>query len=498
MYHLLQTTSTPRRAYSPSGVLTIGSEPPTEPDREKALPAEEQSASPESEAFRPEEQPTEAETTYTVIGELLPPEEDAPTTIILDTLPVPLETQAEAEEAEEQVEEEVTLPPLPSRSPKRLVPLCWTLFGGAIVLLAVLVVTQLLPWWTPSATVTIVPRTQSITTTLTAHLVLGTADPARQQVQSRPLAHITMSQQHTVATTGSGYQSAQAAYGWIVLYNALDTPQTIQAGTLLTGQDGIQITTDTTVTIPAGQFASNGHVGVSAHAVESGPQGNIVAQDIHGPCCRIDVLAENPTPFTGGTLAHSYQAVSAQDIGGTATALTTTLMQQVSSAYQGELESGESLLTPVKCTTQVTADHTQGTEATHVTVTVAETCQGIAYQSAQLHTLVIQALHQQAQKSQVGNAQLDSASLHFQITASSTQPGDLHVKADGTLVFQWNAQQQYALAALIAGKSETQATTVLLQQPGVSTVSIHLTGRETGGLPDDPGRIHFTFLVLGL
>jgi hypothetical protein len=365
--------------------------------------------------------------------------------------------------------------------------------GGAIVLLAVLIVTQVLPWWAPSAIVTIVPRTRPITATFTAHLVSGTADLTRQQVQSRALAKITMSQQQTIATTGSGYQPAQAAQGWIVLYNALTIPQTIPAGTLLTGQDGVQITTDITVTIPAGQLASNGQIGVSAHSVESGPQGNIGAQDIHGPCCRADVLAENPAPFTGGVEAHRYQAVSAQDLQGTATALTTILMQQVSLAYQGELASSESLLTPISCSTQIASNHAQGAEATHVTVTVSEACQGRAYQTAQLHTLVIQALNRHVQESQVGNEQLDSASLHIQSTASSMHPGDIHVEAKGMLVAQWSVAQQHALAAVIAGKSETQAMAVLLQQSGISTVSIQLEGRDTGVLPDDPARIHFAF-----
>jgi hypothetical protein len=255
----------------------------------------------------------------------------------------------------------------------------------------------------------------------------------------------------------------------------------------------VQITTDATVTIPAGQFASNGQIGVSAHAVESGPQGNVGAQDIHGPCCRADILAENPASFTGGVEAHRYQAVSAQDLQGTATALTATLMQQVSFAYQGELASSESLLTPLACSTQVASDHALGTEATHVTVTVSKACQGRAYHTAQLHTLVIQALNRQAQRNQVENEQLGSASLHLRLTTSSTHPNDLHIEAEGMLVAQWSGVQQHTLAAVIAGKSEAQATAVLLQQSGISTVSIQLKGRDTGVLPDDPARIHFAF-----
>ncbi|HEY3992252.1 MAG TPA: hypothetical protein VGM01_05155, partial [Ktedonobacteraceae bacterium] len=60
-------------------------------------------------------------------------------------------------------------------------------------------------------------------------------------------------------------------------------------------------------------------------------------------------------------------------------------------------------------------------------------------------------------------------------------------------VAQWSVAQQHALAAVIAGKSETQAMAVLLQQSGISTASIQLKGRDTGVLPDDPAHIHFAF-----
>ena len=477
MYHLLTVPGAPRRTRPVSRVPAPVNEQPGEPEEEAA--------------FEPEEgQPIEAEVTYP-IGEPVVPEKGEPTVIVIETLPVPADDQPEEHAPEDAPR------PLSSSSPHRspLAPIGWTLAGFGIILALVLVGTQVLPWWTPVAIVTIVPVTRPLRTTMTVHLVTGSADPTHDEVGGRHLASLTMSQQQTVTTTGNGYQPAQAAHGWITLYNALDTPQTIPAGTLLTGQDGTQVTTDTTVTIPAGQFARNGQARVSAHAVASGPAGNIVAQDIHGPCCRADVLAENLAPFAGGVDAQSYQAVRAQDIQGIATTLATTLLHQVSVAYQGELANGESLVTPLACTPQITSDHPPSSEATHVTVTVAEACQGMAYQAAQLHTLVIQAMNQQAQESQAGTFQLDSASLSVQVIASSTHPGDLHIKADGMLVAQWNTQQQDALALLIAGKSETQATALLLQQPGVSTVSMHLTGRDTGRLPDDPGRIQFAFWV---
>src|SRR5439155_19945851 len=90
----------------------------------------------------------------------------------------------------------------------------------------------------PIATVTIIPKSQTVT--LTGTLQLG-----------RLLNPITLSQSQTVATTGRGHQDARAAAGELIYYNGAFTPQTVEAGTLYTGNDGIQVLTNETVTIPA-------------------------------------------------------------------------------------------------------------------------------------------------------------------------------------------------------------------------------------------------------
>jgi VCBS repeat-containing protein len=132
--------------------------------------------------------------------------------------------------------------------------------------------------------------------------------------------------------------------------------------------------------------------------------------------------------------------VSTQDIQGASTALERALTQDATAAYQAELVDGERLLTPVACSAQVKADHPTGSEAAQVSVTV---------------------------------------------------------QARGTLLYQWGQSQQRALSVLVAGKSEAQAATLLEQQPGISTVTITMTGRDTSALPTDPGRIQFVFVTYG-
>ncbi|HEU5375456.1 MAG TPA: hypothetical protein VFV38_08460 [Ktedonobacteraceae bacterium] len=485
MYHLLKSQPRPRVSRRLADPCYANQEPGSqEPTAE---------LEPEIEA-RATTEPEDQEPVYTVIGEpVIPAEEAEGTTIVLAIQPATLDDQQRKDASEpEQMPWFVAL-----TRRRHLASLGWLLVGVALVLVGVLVVTLVLPWLEPSATVTIVPVAQPVSASFTAQLVPANADLARRQIQGRQLATLTMSQSKTIPTTGNGYQPAQAAHGWITLYNALPAAQTIPAGTLLIGQDSVQVTTDSTVTIPAANAPIEGQASVSAHATEPGPAGNIVALDINGPCCRANITAKNPTAFTGGQNARSFQAVSAQDIKGASAALEASLIQDVTAAYQAELQNGENLITPVSCNAQVSADQPQGSEAEQVTVSISEVCQGIAYNVAQMYTLVSQAFTQQTQENQTGGYQLDHKSLHVQVAPSSTRPGAIEIQARGTLLYQWNERQQRALAALIAGKSEAQATTLLEQQPGISSVAIQLNGRDTGTLTADPSRIQFVFVVYG-
>lgn len=505
MYHLLKSQRKLRIYQSLYYPLNENQKPgpepgaTQEPEPGSQQPATEQESGDEAGATQKRERESrtelnkaEQEPVYTIIGELVEAtQETGITTIVLD----PHSTLFEDQQDEETSEPELDNWSGPLTTRRRLAPLGWSLVGVALVLVGVLIVTLVLPWLGTSATVTIVPLTQPVNTSLTAQLVPGNADPVHQQIQGYQLATLTMSQSRTVPTTGSGYQPAQAAQGWIILYNALPIAQTVPAGTLLIGQDGVQVTTDTAVTIPAANAPIEGQASVSAHATEAGPTDNIAALDINGPCCRANITAKNPAAFTGGQSARSFRAVSPQDIKGAATALEASLTQDVTAAYQAELQDGENLITPVSCHARVSADHPQGSEAEQVTVSISEACQGSAYSAAQMQALVSQALNQQTQESQTGSYHLDFKSLHVQVTLSNTHPGTVEIQARGILLYQWNERQQRALAALIAGKSQAQATTLLEQQPGISSVAIQLNRRDAGTLPANPDRIQFFFVA---
>ena len=142
------------------------------------------------------------------------------------------------------------------------------------------------PIATLAATVTLVPETKTLSTALTVTaLATGTPEQARKQVAARVLVVSSPTQNQTVPTTGTGHAPARVGEGTVTFYNAVPYSQTVAAGTLLTGADGVEIVTDAPAVIPTGNPPIEGEVTVPAHATAIGPQGNIAPLDLNGLCC---------------------------------------------------------------------------------------------------------------------------------------------------------------------------------------------------------------------
>ena len=394
----------------------------------------------------------------------------------------------------EQETNESPFPPLPRKACRCVLPL---VIGALCFLLAVALGTvTLLTVFAPSATVTIIPISARITTTRTVTIVSSHANAAQQQVPGRLLETITLSQAKTVPVTGTGYQQARVAHGFITFYNALPAPQIIPAGEMLTGADGIEVVTLQQAVIPAGTLATNGQVTVLAQAVNPGPQGNIVANDIYGKCCRDNVFVRN-SPFRGGQDARSYQMVTQQNINSVASSLKASLDQSVQAALSQQVQPTETLVMPVPCTSTVTPDHKAGEEASHVQVTVSETCTGEVYDTRALHDLLMQTMTQQA-TGQLGDGYGLVGDIQASVTKATLNPhqgtATLQVKVISTWTYQFSQAQQAQIKLAIRGKSKEEATTLLLHMPGVQTVSI--STRNGDAIPTDVQRIHLNFVVL--
>ncbi len=384
------------------------------------------------------------------------------------------------------------MPPLPLKPRRRVLPfvvgaLCTFLATAMVVVTLVIILA-------PSATVTIIPISAQITISRTVTVV--PANATQQQVPGRSLASMTLSQARTVPATGTGHQPALAAHGPVTFYNALPAPQTIPAGELLRGADGVEVVTLQDAAVPAGTLATNGQATVAARAVNVGPGGNIAAGDIYGKCCRDDMFVSNG-PFRGGQDARTYQMVTQQDINGATSGLRATLDQSAQAALSQQVQPNETLVSPVPCASSVTSDHKAGEEASHVQVTVSETCAGEVYETSALLDLLRQAVTQEATR-RLGNSYGLVGDLWASITQATINTSQgratLQVKVMSTWVYQFSQARQDQIKLAIRGKSKAEATALLLRTPGVETVSIGARNGST--IPTDIQRIHLNFVIL--
>ncbi len=383
-----------------------------------------------------------------------------------------------------------------ARARRRLHPFPLVLAVLCVPLAGAFCVVYVLPLLAPSATVTIIPTSMQIAMTRAVTVVSTNANATQQQVPGRLLETIMLGQAKTVPATGTGHQQAQAAHGFITFYNALPAPQMIPAGELLTGAGGVEVVTLQQAVIPAGTLASNGQVTVPAQAVNVGPQGNIAANDMYGKCCRDNVFVSNG-PFHGGQNARSYQTVTQQNINKAVSSIKAGLDQSVQAALSQQVQPNETLVTPVPCISNVTPDHRTGEEASHVQVTVSETCTGEVYDTHALHDLLMRTLFKQV-IGQLGKGYGLVGDIQASITKATLNPhrgiAILQVKVISAWTYQFDQSQQAQIKLALRRKSKEEATSLLLHMPGVRTVSI--STRNGDALPMNIERIHLNFVIL--
>jgi hypothetical protein len=315
-----------------------------------------------------------------------------------------------------------------------------------------------------------------------------------------PTPTITLAQTRTVPATGKGHQDAQDAVGTITFYNGLLLSQTVAAGTRLPSSDGVQVVTDHAAVIPPAQATTPptyGQVTVFAHATQAGPQGNIPMRGVNEACCLPSVLAQNTVAFQGGQSERDYPVVTRADLDHVVTSLTATLTQGEYAALRAQLSSGEALVPPT-CTPTVTADHRPGEEAAAVTVTVAEHCTAIAYESAALQDEAVSLFTQEATR-QLGTRYGLIGTIQVRVLQAALTTDQewgittMSVRVEGIWSYQFSQDELQRIKRLVAGKTPRQARRALLRVPGIQRVSIDDIG-ENQGLPKDIASIHLLLL----
>ena len=356
------------------------------------------------------------------------------------------------------------------------------------------IISHVIPGSSPGATVTITPVRHDLKDAFLVTAVTGTPDPDQRQVPARKLRYATPPQSNTVSATGQVNTNPIQATGFLTFYNGNGFVYTVRAGTVFTDSSGVEVENVGAVNIPPGNPVSGyGRTTASAVAVVGGTGGNIKAFDFDlVQCCGSGaVYVSNPSAFTGGQNSQHYTAVSQSDIDGAANPLKTSQLQSAQKAFQALIKGNEQLVNPAQCNTDVTSNHKAGDRATSVTVTVTATCTGEVYDQKAATTMATSLLMSVAQKNYGSGYVLLDNKVVTDITSASIIDAkgtvSLNVRAEGVWFYQFSDTAKKNLAKLIAGKSEADAKTLLLHQPGVSDVQITIASGTV--LPSDPTNI---------
>ncbi len=265
--------------------------------------------------------------------------------------------------------------------------------AGGVFLLALVAV-----FLAPSATITVVPANQTITTTLavTASPQIRALDSANGQVPARPV-QILIEDTGQVLTTGVKRIPDAAAAGTVVFANRSLGPLTIPKGTTVHTATGtsVRFRTDEDASLPAGAFST---VRVPVKAVDPGLTGNVKAGNINvveGPLSfQISVL--NDADTTGGT-EKQVKYVTLQDRSN----LTDAIVQKIKgNSYTellkhnptGDILPAETLTLAVN---EASFDKSLDAEGTYLTGKVRATVSGLVVDNDNLKTMVAARLQDQ-------------------------------------------------------------------------------------------------------
>jgi Baseplate J-like protein len=389
------------------------------------------------------------------------------------------------------LEEEAAAPVIDSQQdqpPTRAAPRTPPPFVLFLLLLCLFVVgdladNQLIVLMTPTATIAITPEVHSVRLQSTASL-------------GKLLSPITLSESHTVPATGHGHQDARQATGTLTFYNGLAVVQQVAVGTILTGQDGRGVATDTSITIPPASPPSLGETSVPAHAIHTGTAGNIPAEDINTTLSG-GLYVKNLAAFRGGQDERDFLLVTKADRDRTAASLQAKVTASMSAALQGQLPPGQ-VLHPLPCAPAITADHGTGEEAASLTVTVSETCTAVAYDMQQLQAKATRLLATQATRT-FGAGYVLAGNVQVSVSKATTSPTTPQVALTftcaGTFAYTLTVQAQQHLKTLLAGQPRLTALRWLMQQPGIHQASISgVTDNQP--LPNDLSHLHLLIVVL--
>jgi hypothetical protein len=357
-----------------------------------------------------------------------------------------------------------------------------------------------------AATVTITPARDEFIQTY--HVAVVQGNPRNLQVKGHVVSYASPQQSQTVTVTGKGHHDATQATGMLTIsqvhfYSPSDAGTPIDAS-VIDSTSGVSIAIDHSF-----DGSEGGSVTVSAHATNPGSGGNISAYNIDGIYYIDSIIngvptgthigtayVQNPQDFTGGQDARDYTFLQQLDIDGVANRLEGQLTPDAQTKAKQLIQPGEMWVKDIQCSPNVTANHNVNDETGDTTINVIITCSGEVV-SAQAMLLSAVDAHKADAIARFGNGYRLVGDI---ITGTPIQssPVDMTytIRTDGIWVFLYDLAQKQQIAQLIAGRSQINATNLLLEHKDIHQVVIHTNGGLGSALPTSPRNIRIILITI--
>ncbi len=303
----------------------------------------------------------------------------------------------------------------------------------------------------------------------------------------------TKTRSSTVPATNLVVIPGRSATGILTFHNTQNpctVAHVIPAGTVFTDSHGISVMTDHVAILGASCSAT-----ASAHAVKTGPTGNIGAHAVK-QTYQTTIVVDNPAAFAGGQLAQSYTTIQQSDIDQAASSMEARLKQEALNALSRQLQTNEQFVSPPICTSKVTSDHQVHDIATEVAVTATVTCRAEVYNPLEILARSDHMLQERARALFGPNYTL-TGDINSEIThiATDIKHGTLITAvASGLWTYQFSSTRADQLARLITGKDKQDTQSILTNQKGVQSVSITISNNDST-MPNDANAINITYIT---
>jgi hypothetical protein len=394
---------------------------------------------------------------------------------------------------EAETVEEIPSTPRSENPPRRWLPV-----AAALVVLVVAAVLAI-RYVVPQATIRIVPRSADVASTLLFDVTADGQpldDAAAFALAAQP-RQVEVTWQGSVPVTGVRVEPDGTASSSVELRNASAEPMTVDAGTTVATETGVEFAFSEAVTVPAADAASGapGATAGTLQAAQPGSGGNVGAGEIGGRLPNGVYYSNRMGPAAGGT-DKEFPVVAQEDLDGLIAAAQEAAPALAAQAVAAAQPGAAVLPASVEIADRVDAfDQEVGAEVAEVSLSATLTLDVLTYDGAAAGERYEAALAAQLAEDAPEGFAVDAEDIAYK-TPAVVDETDGGARLEAVAAAEANAvlddAERAALAAALAGASVEEAAAILEQADDIAGFSVdYHPSWLAPRMPNTTGRIQF-------